>query len=424
MQSYLMDNSPSSIGWAWLISVIDGQSASSTNSHCWTSSIVNCVTWLWSVCHENCPWLTFSLLQFPPLRSNSFLQTYIIPSSVRLVLIRRTMKLPSSILCLSLLASTSLQILGSTCSCLHFNFPNFDTTSVDDFSFSPGSGIANGSLQITLSTGNITNQSGRVCYTRETLRLWDSKKRTVASFRTEFVLNILPNQQQNETGEGLAFILTSNLSSPRGSSGQWLGIANEQTDGSPANRIVAVEFDTRKSYDEDLDSNHVGLDVNGIRSVVQYPLSNVSIFLSSGFDLFVSISYKSRFRLLIVEAMQLSTRGLHVVVQAWPIDLSRYLSEEIYVGFAGSTGEFTELNQIKSWKFITAGDFNSKAARQEWTGHRWQKRFGLCWLCYFLVRFLHSTCGEILNNGESYRLRRRTMCHQCTNMSRHQTWSE
>lgn len=314
--------------------------------------------------------MTFSLLQFPPLRSNSFLQTYIIPSSVRLVLIRRTMKLPSSILCLSLLASTSLQILGSTCSCLHFNFPNFDTTSVDDFSFSPGSGIANGSLQITLSTGNITNQSGRVCYTRETLRLWDSKKRTVASFRTEFVLNILPNQQQNETGEGLAFILTSNLSSPRGSSGQWLGIANEQTDGSPANRIVAVEFDTRKSYDEDLDSNHVGLDVNGIRSVVQYPLSNVSIFLSSGFDLFVSISYKSRFRLLIVEAMQLSTRGLHVVVQAWPIDLSRYLSEEIYVGFAGSTGEFTELNQIKSWKFITAGDFDSKAARQEWTGHR------------------------------------------------------
>uniref|UniRef100_A0A0E0H557 protein-serine/threonine phosphatase n=1 Tax=Oryza nivara TaxID=4536 RepID=A0A0E0H557_ORYNI len=222
-----------------------------------------------------------------------------------------------------------ITILGSTCSCLHFNFPNFDTTSVDDFSFSPGSGIANGSLQITLSTGNITNQSGRVCYTRETLRLWDSKKRTVASFRTEFVLNILPNQQQNETGEGLAFILTSNLSSPRGSSGQWLGIANEQTDGSPANRIVAVEFDTRKSYDEDLDSNHVGLDVNGIRSVVQYPLSN-----------------------------------------AWPIDLSRDLSEEIYVGFAGSTGEFTELNQIKSWKFITAGDFDSKAARQEWTGHR------------------------------------------------------
>lgn len=74
--------------------------------------------------------------------------------------------------------------------------------------------------------------------------------------------------------------------------------------------------------------------------------------------------------MLIVEAMQLSTRGLHVVVQAWPIDLSRYLSEEIYVGFAGSTGEFTELNQIKSWKFITAGDFDSKAARQEWTGHR------------------------------------------------------
>uniref|UniRef100_A0A0D9W8M6 Legume lectin domain-containing protein n=1 Tax=Leersia perrieri TaxID=77586 RepID=A0A0D9W8M6_9ORYZ len=97
-------------------------------------------------------------------------------------------------------------------------------------------------LQITPSTGNITNQSGRVCYTKETLKLWDRKRKTVASFRTEFVLNILPiPNQQNKTGEGMAFILTNYLSLPGDSSGQWVGIANEQTDGSPVNRVQHEE---------------------------------------------------------------------------------------------------------------------------------------------------------------------------------------
>ncbi|KAL6652164.1 hypothetical protein ACP70R_011089 [Stipagrostis hirtigluma subsp. patula] len=270
------------------------------------------------------------------------------------------MAIPNSICSVSLLTSAVIAILGSTCSCLQFSYSSFDKTNKGDFSFSPSSGITDGALQITPSSGDTTNRSGRVCYTKATLKLWNSRQKHLSSFRTDFVLNISPHPQ-NKTGEGMAFILTNNPALPGNSSGQWLGIANEQTDSSPVNRVVAVEFDTRKSYEEDLDSNHIGLDVNSIKSVAQYPLSNVSIFLSSGFDLFVSISYHGEFRLLIVEAMQLSTRELHVVIQAWPIDLSRYLSEDIYVGFAASTSEFTELNQIKSWKFITIDNADTGA---------------------------------------------------------------
>jgi hypothetical protein len=88
--------------------------------------------------------------------------------------------------------------------------------------------------------------------------------------------------------------------------------------------------------------------VDRINSIAQYPLSNVSIFLASGFELSVSISYPGEFWSLRVEAMQLSAKGLHAVIQAWHIDLSQHLLEDVYVGFAGSTGEFIELNQIKS----------------------------------------------------------------------------
>ncbi|TKW06180.1 hypothetical protein SEVIR_7G225500v4 [Setaria viridis] len=248
----------------------------------------------------------------------------------------------------ALLASTTLAflILCSTCSCLQFSYPTFDAANEADFSFSPGSGIANGALQITPTTGEISHRSGRVCYARETLKLWNSERTALTSFRTEFVLNILP---RNGTGEGMAFILTNNPELPTNSSGRWLGIVNSQTDGSPANRIVAVEFDTRKSGGDDLDHNHVGLDVNSVRSVSTYPLTNLSIALSSGSDVSVSIEYDGA--VLSIVAVQAYT-----FMYSWAGDLSRYLTDDITVGFAASTGKFTELNQIKSWNFTTLGD--------------------------------------------------------------------
>ncbi|XP_062226563.1 probable L-type lectin-domain containing receptor kinase S.5 [Phragmites australis] len=252
----------------------------------------------------------------------------------------------------ALLASATIVILGSSCcSCLQFSYPTFDTANKVDFSFSPGSGVANGSLQITPSTGDIGHRSGRVLYAREKLKLWNSKRTALTSFSTEFVLNILP---QNGTGEGMAFILTNNPELPGNSSGQWLGIANNQTDGSPANRIVAVEFDTRKSNGDDLDGNHVGLDINTIRSIYSYPLSNLSVLLSSGSDVWVRIQY---------DGTQLSVAAVqnYTFLQYWAIDLSQFLTDDISLGFAASTGEFTELNQIKSWNFSTLGDtYNDK----------------------------------------------------------------
>jgi interleukin-1 receptor-associated kinase 1 len=239
----------------------------------------------------------------------------------------------------ALLASATLAVL-ILC------YPTFDAASEADFSFSPGSGIANGSLQITPITGDISHRSGRVCYAREKLKLWNSERTALTSFRTEFVLNILP---RNGTGEGMAFILTNNPELPANSSGQWLGVTNGRTDGSPANRIVAVEFDTRKSGVDDLDGNHVGLDVNSVRSVSTYPLTNLSIVLASGSDVSVSIQYDGA--VLSVVAVQTYT-----FMYSWAGDLSRYLTENITVGFAASTGEFTELNQIKSWNFTTLGD--------------------------------------------------------------------
>ena len=112
----------------------------------------------------------------------------------------------------SCIAFTAIVILGRTCSCLQFTYPNFNTGHRDDFRFSQGSSIANGSLQITPNTGNISHRSGRVVYAKETLKLWNSKRTALTSLRTEFMLNILP--QNGSAGEGMAFMLTNNPSLP------------------------------------------------------------------------------------------------------------------------------------------------------------------------------------------------------------------
>ncbi|VAH51806.1 unnamed protein product [Triticum turgidum subsp. durum] len=248
-------------------------------------------------------------------------------------------------------AATLLLILcgsGSTCSALRFAYQSFDAASEVDFSFTPGATISNRSLQITPNAGDMTHRSGRVMYARETLKLWKNGDRTaLTSFKTEFVLNILP---QNGTGEGMAFLLTNNPDLPRDSSGRWLGLTNNQTDGAPGNRIVALEFDTRRSFDADVDGNHVGLDLNGVRSVGQMPLSNFSIVLSSGADVEVTFEYDGKMMSLLV------VQGGLAFTYAWYTDLSRYLLDNISVGFAASTGEFAQLNQVKSWNFTTVDD--------------------------------------------------------------------
>ncbi|KAM3389719.1 hypothetical protein ACQJBY_011712 [Aegilops geniculata] len=262
------------------------------------------------------------------------------------------------------IACAAVVILGGTCSCLQFTYPNFNASNRGDFSFSPGSAISNNSLQIT---PNMSHRSGRVVYTGETLKLWNSKRTELTSFRTEFVLNILP---QNGTGEGMTFILTNNPSLPSNSSGQWLGVCNNQTDGVKTNRLVAVEFDTRKSYKDDLDGNHVGLDLNSIKSVQQHPLSNQSIVLSSGSDVLVGIKYDGASLLFQVTLVQYSTSGQHVSLLSRYINLSLVLLDDIYLVFAGSTGNFTQLNQIKSWNFTTIDDDDATVRR----GHYWRRK--------------------------------------------------
>eukprot|EP01018_Ginkgo_biloba_P032097 Gb_20500 [translate_table: standard] len=227
--------------------------------------------------------------------------------------------------------------------------------------------ISNGAMQLTPDSRNdgfqLKNKSGRVILDKR-FRLWtkSSPRNHVASFTTSFLLNIFALDKGNG-GDGLAFIIAPNKEIPDNSHGQWLGLFNSSTDGNPSNKLVAVEFDTRKTGNYDPDSNHVGIDVNSIRSEIARPLGPANVFLKSSANFTAWVQYDGLNSLMKVYVAKEFDPMPPIPILNYSIDLSDFLDEEVYFGFSGSTGNTTELNCILKWN-ITIEQPESKDAKK------------------------------------------------------------
>ncbi|CAO2822134.1 unnamed protein product [Amaranthus hypochondriacus] len=212
--------------------------------------------------------------------------------------------------------------------------------------------IVQNAIQVTADNENTLNISGRSLHKQ---KFYLRKGSKIASFNTTFVLNIQAVLDgvdgDGGGGEGLAFILAKDHELPINSSGQWLGIVNSKTNGSTDGNIVAVEFDTKKSFPEDLDDNHVGLNVNSVYSVEQVSISNkIDIRIDNGTEFSVMIMYNGTDKVMNVSVKKGNGTDF-VQILTVKIDLSVYLPREVYVGFSGSTGSGWEKNCVKSWMF-------------------------------------------------------------------------
>lgn len=241
--------------------------------------------------------------------------------------------------------------------CLSFSYQNFTKQNEKDFITTEHSYIAFDAIQVTGDARgtSISNLSGRIWYSQP-LNLWNRKKNITASFNSTFIINITP--QSDPWGEGLAFILTKESSPnsiPDNSDGQWLGIVNASTNGSSSSNIFAVEFDTRKSYLDDLDDNHVGIDINSINSVNQVSLIDRGVNLSRAIDVIASIQYDGESKMLKVYTFMRNQTGDNErnPIMSMPLDLTSYLPEDVFVGFSASTGIYNQLNCIKAWNFTS-----------------------------------------------------------------------
>lgn len=240
-----------------------------------------------------------------------------------------------------------------------FSYDKFDESDHSSFVFNGSSSIDFNALQLTPDTINeaykLSNQSGRIMYNRP-FRLWlsDDIENDVASFNTSFVMN---NHRLKEwsAGEGLAFLIAPDHIFPENSHGQWLGLTNDTIDGDPTNHIVAIEFDSKKQEEFDPDGDHIGLNINSVRSKATVPLNDSGFDLAPDVDANYSVWINYNGKSKVLEVYMARHVLPSVEKPAKPllnetINLKEYVKEEAYFGFSASTGyPDIHLNCILKW---------------------------------------------------------------------------
>jgi len=160
------------------------------------------------------------------------------------------------------------------------DFPTDIFTFVGDaMSWNPN--IATTTISLCGWTVTTHGSTGRALYEQPVQFFQESNSSQLvprlASFSTSFSFAITM-LDATHVGDGLAFIIvSSNATDPTVASGGWMGLANSTDNGNANNHLFAVEFDT--FYNPELgdpSDSHIGVDVNGVRSIQTYNLCSDS----------------------------------------------------------------------------------------------------------------------------------------------------
>ncbi|TYH46908.1 hypothetical protein ES332_D11G372700v1 [Gossypium tomentosum] len=120
-----------------------------------------------------------------------------------------------------------------------------------------------GCLHLQNTTSRI---SGQIFY-KNPIQFKNSTNATVSPFPTTLIFAIIPGYT-DLGGHGLAFVVSPNDEISEALPTHYLGLFIETNIGLDSNHVVALELGTARTIAVgDIDSNHVGIDINNPRSV-------------------------------------------------------------------------------------------------------------------------------------------------------------
>ncbi|XP_057477135.1 L-type lectin-domain containing receptor kinase VIII.1-like [Actinidia eriantha] len=231
---------------------------------------------------------------------------------------------------------------------------DFGTLTLSSLKLLGDAHLNNGSVRLTRDLAVPNSGAGRALYTKP-IRFRKPETHYLASFSTFFSFSVT-NLNPSSIGGGLAFVISPD-DDTIGDAGGYLGLIDAT--GGP-NGVVAVEFDTLMDVEfNDINGNHVGLDLNSMVSTQVSNLETIGIDLKSG-DLVNSwIDYSGSTRVLNVSVSYSNLKPKEPLLSL-SLDLDPYVSDFMFVGFSGSTQGSTEIHNIEWWSFTSSFDFNSK----------------------------------------------------------------
>ncbi|CAL1371892.1 unnamed protein product [Linum trigynum] len=232
-----------------------------------------------------------------------------------------------------------------------FKFANFSPNMIN-INFQGDSFSSNGVLQLTKNAvgESLRRSAGRATF-RQVIPLWDFKTGELTDFTTHFTFTMKATNLTKRYGDGMTFFLAPEGSEiPANSTDGFLALFGPDTalNATRDHQIVAVEFDSnRNSWDPSDD--HVGIDVNSIRSV-ESKQWNSSI--KDGRMANAWVNYNSTTKNLSVYLTYAENPVYNGTSSlSYAVDLRQVLPEFVTVGFSASTGISTQIHNVFSWEF-------------------------------------------------------------------------
>ncbi|CAD5167186.1 unnamed protein product [Musa acuminata subsp. malaccensis] len=238
-----------------------------------------------------------------------------------------------------------------------FTFNGFRCRNIDPDGIA--SITSNGLLVVT----NNTFESRGHAFYPIPLRFKESPNGTVFSFSTTFVFAFI-SELPDLSGDGMAFLVSPTKDFSRAIGNQYLGIFNSSNLGNSTNHVLAIELDTIRNPEfQDIDDNHVGININDMKSdesqTAGYCLNDTGSFqnlsLSSGQTMQVWVDYDSHEMLLNVTLASFPMAKPHRPLLSAVVNLTSVLLETMYVGFSASAGPFLTSHYVLGWSFKMNG---------------------------------------------------------------------
>ncbi|EMS46773.1 L-type lectin-domain containing receptor kinase IV.1 [Triticum urartu] len=207
----------------------------------------------------------------------------------------------------------------------------------------------------------LTNSSDIIGYAfhRAPLRFRHGAGGTVRSFSLSFVFAV-QSEFDKESSGGMAFFVAPGRNFSGAMPGSFLGLFNASTNGRPDNRIFVAELDTFGNGEfKDIDSNHVGIDVNGLISVEAHTAgfydhktgSFTNLSLNSGDPMQLWVDYDAQITQVVSTLAPLGAAKPRRPLFTATTNLSDVLEDPSFVGFSGASGSLSTLYSVLGWSF-------------------------------------------------------------------------
>ncbi|KAG2646373.1 L-type lectin-domain containing receptor kinase SIT2-like [Panicum virgatum] len=183
------------------------------------------------------------------------------------------------------------------------------------------------------------------------------------SFSTCFVFAIV-SVYNERSDHGLAFVVAPTTNFSAAKAGQYLGLLSA-INGTASEHVLAVELDTITNPElRDINSNHVGVDVNSMISEQARPAGYYDdaaggawrdLQLNSRRPMQVWIDYDGQAGQLSVTLAPERVPKPKKPLLSVPVDLSTFMADTMYVGFSSATGIVVTHHCVLGWSFSLDG---------------------------------------------------------------------